>query len=1026
MGHAETNMLWVLVCGALVFLMQAGFLCLESGLTHSKNAINVALKNVTDFSIAFLLFWATGFALSFGTTAGGWIGTDGFLLSLDSDAGLIGRVLFQAMFCATAATIVSGAITGRMRFSAYVVMSVVVSGLLYPTFCHWAWGGAFGGGQGWLASLGFVDFAGSTVVHSVGAWAALAAVLVIGPRRGRFDPKQAKQWQTGSNLPLAMLGTLLLAFGWMGFNGGSAMAFNEHVPRILFSTMLSASAGMVTALGLGWLRSGYADVRMAMNGLLAGLVAITAGCYVLDATSTIVVGSVAAFVMAAVDRWLIRRQIDDAVGVIPVHAGAGVWGTIAVGLFADPRLLGTGLSRGTQVLVQILGVGVAFAVAFGGSYVLFRLLNCVCRLRVTAEEEDIGLNIAEHGASTEVFELLCQMESHRLTGDVSTRIEAQVGTEVGQISAQYNRVLDRLETEHESVMEANRQLHEGAAKILMSQTRLQAILDSTVDPMIATDPQGIICLASRSVEVVFGWTSEELLGQNVNVLMADPQREHDEALAESPVSEEGESLPGTPRDLHAVRRDGEVFPCTVTVWRTTSPSLSDSLHVRIIRDITKEKAAELALEEKDSQLQQSQRLKSLGALAGGVAHEFNNLLQAISGFTNFAIDELPADSQPREDLQHVLVATDRAAYLTRQLLGFSRRDTLERQNIQPNECIDELTRMLRPLLGAQIEVVVSLDDMVSRVNADPTMLQQILMNLCINARDAMPSGGQLTVSTSSVTVTDENCDCFPDLEPGQFVRFAVADTGTGMTEEVQQRIFEPFFSTKEVGKGTGLGMSMVHGQVHQHGGGISVYSEIGNGTTFKIYLPATDAIASGSTAQIGVESHEGTEVILIAEDEPCVREPAIRVLQRAGYTTLVAEDGEQAVELFRAHADEISLLVFDVMMPKMTGREAYQEICRTRPDTPVIFCTGYDPKSSSLDFDETENRRLIQKPFNPNELLSAVRELLDESDVPFAFAESPTGELLTVHYRREQLDCLTASRRRASFLGMTRTPPARG
>jgi Amt family ammonium transporter len=230
MDMSVLDALWVLVCTGFVFLMQAGFLCLETGLTRSKNAVNVALKNVADFALSFLLYWAFGFAVMFGVSRAGWIGSSGSLMPMDQqDFGLTTMFLFQAMFCATAATIVSGAVSGRMRFGAYLVTAAIVSGMIYPVFGHWAWGGAIGGPAGWLAAIGFVDFAGSSVVHGVGGWAALAAVLVVGPRAGRFERGQSHDALSGSSLPLAMLGTMLLWVGWIGFNGGSTLAMNDQV-----------------------------------------------------------------------------------------------------------------------------------------------------------------------------------------------------------------------------------------------------------------------------------------------------------------------------------------------------------------------------------------------------------------------------------------------------------------------------------------------------------------------------------------------------------------------------------------------------------------------------------------------------------------------------------------------------------------------------------------------------------------------------------------------------------------------------
>ncbi len=440
------DILWVLLSAGLVLLMQAGFLCLEAGMTRSKNSINVAIKNLADFGIAVVLFWAFGFALMFGATKGGWIGWSHFFTPVGQDrAWLATFFLFQVMFCGTAVTIISGAVAERARFAGYIIVSALVSGLIYPIFGHWAWGGNFEGASGWLAVRGFVDFAGSTVVHSVGAWAALAMALVIGARIGRFPEGGAPRNIPGSNLPVTMLGVLLLWIGWIGFNGGSTLAMNEQVPGIIANTMLAAAAGLITALFLVWSFYKYPDAAMAMNGALAGLVAITASSFAVSAMSAVIIGGIGAVFMLSVRYLLERLHIDDVVGAIPVHGGAGVWGTIAVALFGKPEILATGLTRVEQLLAQLTGIGIGFLLAFGVTYILLLIINRILPLRVTPEQEYVGLNVAEHRATTEILDLLTEMDTQAKTQDSSLRVKVEPFTEIGQIAQQYNQVMDGLE-----------------------------------------------------------------------------------------------------------------------------------------------------------------------------------------------------------------------------------------------------------------------------------------------------------------------------------------------------------------------------------------------------------------------------------------------------------------------------------------------------------------------------------------------------------------------------------------------------
>jgi len=446
MNMTSLDLVWVVLCAGLVFLMQPGFMCLESGLTRSKNSINVAVKNIADFAVSVTLFWAFGYALMFGLTQSGVIGTSHFFVSFrESAPSLTVFFLFQAMFCGTATTVVSGAVAERMKFSGYLLGTIVLSAIIYPLFGHWAWGGMFEGEWGWLRGWGFVDFAGSTVVHGVGGWVALALVLLLGPRLGRFPDEGPPRKFTSQNVPYAVLGVLLLWMGWFGFNGGSTFEANEKVPLILVNTTLAGSAGLLTALAVGWPLRGRPEVDLLLNGSLGGLVAITASCHAVDAPSALFIGAIGAVVMLACT-WLLERfRIDDVVGAIPVHAGAGVWGTIAVALFADVDVLGTNLSRPAQLGVQLLGVATCFLWAFGGGFVLMWLVNRLIPLRVTPEQEHIGLNVAEHGATTDTFDLLGVMDSQVNTGDFSLRVPVEPFTEVGQIAALYNRVMERLQ-----------------------------------------------------------------------------------------------------------------------------------------------------------------------------------------------------------------------------------------------------------------------------------------------------------------------------------------------------------------------------------------------------------------------------------------------------------------------------------------------------------------------------------------------------------------------------------------------------
>ncbi len=401
MGSAQEsiNLLWIILCAILAFQMQAGFLLLESGLTRRKNSINIAIKNLADFCLAAMVFWTLGFALMFGPSRVGWFGQTGFLLDFSASDPLFGAFfLFQMMFCGVAVTIMSGAAAERMRFSSYLIVAFIVSALVYPIFGHWAWAGLDrGAANGWLNSLGYIDVAGSSVVHSVGGWAALALLLVIGPRRGRFSAGGTSARIRPSNLPLATLGVVILYVGWLGFTGGNALGLDRQVTTILINTVVAGAAGAISAGILGQAVQNRLNVTQFMFGCLGGLVGVSASCFAVATPVAALIGLVGGMIAIIGEELLEHYRIDDAVGAIPIHLGAGIWGTLAVGLYGNLESLATGLTRMEQIGVQMLGIMVCGVWTFGVTYVLLTTVNCLHPLRVTRDHEIRGLNISEHG-----------------------------------------------------------------------------------------------------------------------------------------------------------------------------------------------------------------------------------------------------------------------------------------------------------------------------------------------------------------------------------------------------------------------------------------------------------------------------------------------------------------------------------------------------------------------------------------------------------------------------------------------------
>ena len=471
------DFLWVLVATAMVFLMQAGFMCVESGLARAKNSINVAIKNMADLLIAVVCFWAFGFALMFGDSQGGIIGMTRFFPTIENDYWLAAFFLFQAVFCGTAATIDSGAVAERTRFGAYLIVSLITSALIYPIFGHWAWGSLFNGeSQGWLESLGFIDFAGSSVVHSVGGWVALAGIIVIGPRIGKFQDGVPRKIQPHS-LPLVYLGTFILFFGWFGFNCGSTLEATPEIAVIAWHTMIAACVAGIVSSMLSWTYDGRPEPEMVTNGVLGGLVGITAGCACVSTFGAASIGMLSGASVYWATHFVERKlKLDDVVGAVAVHGVCGAVGTISLAIFIVPAQIPEGMSRLSLLGVQTLGVLACFAWAFGVSYIVLRTLDRFIPLRVSDEDENLGLNVAEHGATSAVLDLLQSMHHVTATGkyDDAAKVEPEFGTEFGDLAECFNKMVDAISGEKQALIAASDREKEQAAELQRNLERLQA------------------------------------------------------------------------------------------------------------------------------------------------------------------------------------------------------------------------------------------------------------------------------------------------------------------------------------------------------------------------------------------------------------------------------------------------------------------------------------------------------------------------------------------------------------------------
>ncbi|MGE3650291.1 MAG: PAS domain S-box protein [Reyranellaceae bacterium] len=517
----------------------------------------------------------------------------------------------------------------------------------------------------------------------------------------------------------------------------------------------------------------------------------------------------------------------------------------------------------------------------------------------------------------------------------------------------------------------------GFGKILSAepdQSRLdrfiKAMQDAMIDGLIVTDARGTIQICNAACERMFGYAPGELFGRNVNILMPSPTHEaHDGFLRR--YGETGRrSLVGAPRELEGARKDRSVLPVMVAIGEATLDG--ERLFVGVIHDLTGRKAIEAGLN-------RTQRLEAIGQLTGGVAHDFNNILMVIIATAEMLADDLAQDPQRLEWVERILGSAERAADLTRQLLAFARRQPLRPRPTQLNDIVVETGRMFGRTLGEHVEIEAKLAEDLWVTSVDRAQFEAALLNLCLNARDAMPDGGTLTVETRNAVLDEEYARSHPGAVSGEYAMLAVSDSGTGIPAALVDRVFEPFFTTKEPGKGTGLGLSMVYGFIQQSDGHVSIYSEEGHGTTIRLYLPrvadpAEDAVAPAAEAPPG-----GRERVLVVEDDAQVRAIVAGHLRHLGYTVEEAADGQQALARL-AESSPFQLLLSDVVMPGgMNGRALAEQAQARQPGLRVLFMSGYAPDAVVRNGQLGHNVRLLTKPFRRIDLARAVRAALDHA-----------------------------------------------
>ena len=496
--------------------------------------------------------------------------------------------------------------------------------------------------------------------------------------------------------------------------------------------------------------------------------------------------------------------------------------------------------------------------------------------------------------------------------------------------------------------------------------RLMSAIEQAAETVVITDVDGTIQYVNPAFEQITGYTRVEAIGQNPRVLKSG---KHDDAFYEGLWDTLTGGAVWSGRFINK-RKDGSFYTEEAMISPVRDASGAIVNYVAVKRDISHE----IKLEE---QLRQSQKMEAVGQLAGGVAHDFNNMLQVINGYADLAMGDLQSDQSARTYVGEIAKAGRRAETLVKQLLSFSRRQVIQPIDLDLNEVIDSLLKMVRRLIGEHIDLDFIAGHGLGTIHVDQGQMEQVLMNLCVNARDAMPQGGKLMIETENVLIDSDYVVTHPWANPGRYVLLSITDTGCGMESEQVGQIFEPFFTTKRTGEGTGLGLATVYGIVKQHNGYIHAYSEVDKGTMFKIYLPMIERRAAEVAHSVEGSVVGGTETILVAEDDESVLKLCSHILRNAGYTVLTAKDGEEAVRVFEDHADDIDLALFDVVMPRLGGEKAMTRILKQRPGMRHLYASGYSENAVHTNFVQKKGLQLIGKPYQPETLLRAVREALD-------------------------------------------------
>lgn len=966
---------WLLFSAFLVMLMQAGFCLFEAGLVRSKNNINVAFKNLSDFAVCAFAFWLVGYGVMYGSSAGGFIGTSQFLFNPDDGNGA--WFLFQLMFCGATATIVGGALAERTGFSTYLSISLIIGALIYPVAGHWVWSGASkvvatDATQGWLVQLGFMDFAGGSVVHLLGGCLALVAVIIVGPRLGRFpaegsDPSTHKPINA-SNYPMATVGVMLLWFGWFGFNTGSSIGYSSGLASIAINTALAAAVGSVTLILYFLIRTGKPEISAALNGTLAGLVGVTAGANVFSTTDAVLVGVVSALCMQFASTMLEKYKIDDVVGAFPVHAVAGMVGLLFVAVLGNVEAFPLGHSRVEQFGIQLIGIVAIAAWSLGVGYAILYALNKIHPMRVSVTDEFQGLNFAEHNATTEVQDLLGSMVKQSKQGDFTGAVDVEPHTEVGQIAQEYNNVLDRIRLEIQTREEAYEQLKEAS--------HFQYIFENSNEGIVQFSMKGEVQKANKAAASILGYASKDRLSDSLNGFMkhhsfsqegghqelVDQLKQQGQVVSkEIRYTRESDGKSGVAMcTMRSVSGDGETAPCILA-------SFSD-LGERIENEKLKlaNKAAEA------SNIAKSQFLANM-------SHEIRTPLNGVTGM----LELLNRTDLEKDQERYIQIAQNSAKSLLsviNDILDFSKIEAgkleLERVEFPLRETLADVVDIFASQTASKsVELIGNIPmDLPEWVIGDPERLRQVFINILGNAVKFTESGS-ISLSAS----------CTKRDDKAAVIRISVKDSGCGISEENLSKLFESFTqadstTTREYG-GTGLGLTISRQLIELMKGRITVTSKLGEGSDFiiELVLPVSDRISSSNKKL--PESLSGMRV-LVVDDHPVNLELTEKLLKPFGLQIDTAQCAQAAMELHNKAVERnrpYELFLLDYHMPKVDGLALANRLRQTGAgrNAKLILLTSIDqvrPQDEGMSNFNT----LLVKPVRASRLFDSIATVMGD------------------------------------------------